>query len=285
MPMCVVTRSTVPEVSASISNSGIRRARFVASAIILSLVAAGTAIAALAQAGSLWRDLGLAVLSGGVVGGAFVSVESMLVGAAEARSKQESLLSQLSSTTDLNGIDLSGRSLRGLYLPGRAMVAARLVDTELAESQLFFTDFRHADLRGASLRGADLSGSTLTFADLRGVDLQGAILDDADLSDARLDGANLSGAVLRRGRLQRARLGDARLDGALIESTYLDGADLSSAWTAGLKLRQVEYDESTRWPDDFEPPATVRVVQDDISSMDLTAYLVRRQGLEDETSV
>lgn len=273
------TRPTLLEVGPALakSESSVRRARFAAASVILGLVGVGTAIAAVAETGSLWRDLGLAVLSGAVVGGALVSVESMLAGAAEVRSKQETLLSQLSSTMDLNGIDLSGRNLDGLYLPGRAMVAARLVGTGLANSRLYFSDLRHADLRGASLRGADLSGSTLAFADLRGADLRGAVLDDADLSDTRLDEADLRGAVVRGGRLQRSRLQGAMLGGALIETTFLDGADLSSARIQGLGLREVEYDECTRWPAGFEPPATVGVVQDDISSMDLPTYLMRRQ--------
>lgn len=258
------------------SLSGIRRARLAAAAIVLGLIVVGTTTAAVAEFGSLWRDLGLAVVSGGVVGGALVSVESLLVGAAEARSKHESLLSQLSSTMDLNGIDLSGRNLEGLYLPGRAMVAARLVETTLSGTKLYFSDLRHADLRGASLRGADLSGSTLAFADLRGADLTDAVLDDADLSDARLDEADLRGAVLRRGRLQRSTLEGASLRNAFIEATFLDGADLSSTKLEGLVLRDVEYDGTTRWPDGFAPPATVTVVQDDISSMNLTDYLVRR---------
>lgn len=101
-----------------------------------------------------------------------------LTSAADERSEYEALLSQLSTTIDLNGIDLSRSELREVYLPGRALVAARLEDAVLDGAKLYFSDLRHARLRGASLRGADLSGSTLAFADLRGADLSSAILHD-----------------------------------------------------------------------------------------------------------
>lgn len=91
-----------------------------------ALVAVGTVMALASGATSVWRDLGLAVLSGGVVGGALVTVESMLSGAAEQRAEHTALLAQLATTTDLNGIDLAGRQLPDLYLPGRALVAANL---------------------------------------------------------------------------------------------------------------------------------------------------------------
>ncbi len=105
-----------------------------AAGIVAALVAAGIVIAAVAAADSLWRELGLALLSGGVVGGALTAVEYVLAGAADARSDHNALLAQLSSTIDLNGIDLSGRDLRRLYLPGRAAVAARCTGTLLDDS-------------------------------------------------------------------------------------------------------------------------------------------------------
>lgn len=258
-----------------------RRARRSAAGIVCALIAVGTATAIAAADGSVWRDLGLALLSGGVVGGALVSVESMLAGAAATRSEHASLVSQLSSTTDLSGIDLTRRVLRGLYLPGRALVASRLSGASLDESKLYFSDLRHADLRGASLHGADLSGSTLAFADLRRADLRAAILHDVDLSDARLEDADLRGAVLVDGRLERSRLDRTRLQGARVERTSLQGARLEHAELEDVVLCDNDYDDSTSWPDGHNPPEAVAVTQEDVGSMDLTAYLswrARRAG-------
>jgi uncharacterized protein YjbI with pentapeptide repeats len=239
---------SIPMARGQVVRARLMRARLAASAIVLGLIVGGTTIAIAASDGSIWRELGLALLSGGVVGGALVSVESMLVSAAEARSEHEALISQITSSTDLNGIDLSGRELRAIYLPGRALVASNLAGAILDEAKLYFSDMRHADLLGASLRGADLSGSTLAFADLRGADLSESILHDVALSDARLGSADLRGAILVDGRLQRTELTETKLERTTVERTYLHGAHFEHAEIRGVVLRDNEYDDSTCWP-------------------------------------
>lgn len=63
-----------------------------AGAVIGALIAAGVAMAGAASGGSVWRDLGLAIVSGGIVGGVLVAVEAMLVSAAERRAGHEALM-------------------------------------------------------------------------------------------------------------------------------------------------------------------------------------------------
>lgn len=255
---------------------GIRRARLTAGAIVGALVGTGTVVALAANGGSVWRDLGLAVLSGGLVGGALVTVEGLLASAADKRAEFDALLSQLSTTIDLNGIDLADRDLSGIYLPGRAVVAARLSRVVLDDAKLYFCDLRHAAMVGASLRGADLSGSTLAFADLSGADLRSAVLYDVDLSDARLDDANLSGAVLVDARLQRTSFRNAHLTGTAISGSYLEGADFRSPSLEGARVEGNQHDGMTMWPDNYAVPVNTIVTQEAISQMSLAAYLAWR---------
>ncbi len=259
-----------------------RRPRMIAAALVGSLVAVGTVASMSATTGSVGRDLGLAVLSGGIVGGALVTVESLLASAADRRSAAPSLRMMLSTTTDLNGIDLSGENLTDLYLPGRAMVAAELTGADLSDSKLPFADLRFAQLRNTNMRGIDLRGATLAGADLSGADLRGALLDDADLSDAKLAGADLSGASLTDARAERTRFGDATVAGAQFANVFLDGADLSESVGPITMQQPVQHDDATRWPSGFEPPESTPVTQEPIAEMDLAAYLAYRQRRDND---
>lgn len=152
-------------------NLSVGRARAWATCIVVAVIAIGTATTLLVGPDSIWRDLGLALLSGGVVGGALVAVESVLTSAADRRSSSEALHRQLSTTIELSGIDLGHADLPGIYLPGRALVAANLEFATLTGARLQFCDFRSARLEGADLRQCDLSGSNLQNADLTHCDL------------------------------------------------------------------------------------------------------------------
>jgi uncharacterized protein YjbI with pentapeptide repeats len=243
-----------------------------------ALVAVGAAATVTSPTGSVWRDLALSVLSGGIVGGALVLVEGLLSEAAAQRAEVAALLAQLSITENLSGIDLRGRDLSDLYLPGRSLVAGQLEGIRLDRAKLYYGNFRHALLRAASLRGADLSGSTLAHADLTGTDLTGAVLRDVDLSHANLTGANLTGVDLAGARIQSATLVGARLDGATLANCYLQGSDLTGASLTATILTGNEYDAMTSWPAEFVPPPSSAVTQAPIAEMKLDRYLAWRAG-------
>jgi len=108
---------------------------------------------------------------------------------------------------------------------------------------------RGADLQGliaplAQLQGLDLTGANLYWASLRNADLSFANLSDADLRGASLDGANLRGAILRRAKCGLDNLGGR---------TSLRGADLSTAQLDGAHLDGAVFDDSTRFPAEFDP--------------------------------
>lgn len=97
----------------------------------------------------------------------------------------------------------------------------------------------------AVLSHAHLPNASLTRADFHEASLDGADLENSDLSGANLQLANLVGARLR----------GARLCGTDLRATTLLGADLGQA-----DLRGAIYDESTSWPDRFDPEAAGAVL-------------------------
>jgi len=147
------------------------------------------------------------------------------------------------------------------HLAGADLRYAKLQGAFLGE-----TDLQRAVLWSSKLQGAILSGANLQEARLEGANLIGAILDESNLQMARLSGADLTGANLEESNLQRAqlykailnsaRLEGADLKGAGLKETNLQGADLQFA--RGLTTKQVAqafWDDTTKWPEDFSPPA------------------------------
>ncbi|MGH4012122.1 MAG: pentapeptide repeat-containing protein [Pseudonocardiaceae bacterium] len=173
-----------------------QRETFGAATLIATLVAVGVVLVATSDSSTPWSNLGQALVSGGMVGGVFVFIESSLAQAAERRGQQDNLLRQITLTEKLVGVELDGRVLRDLYLPNKNLTAARLRGTDFSRSVLLFGDFRHADATGALLCGADLGGSTLQRATLTNASARGDCFLDADLTAAMLTGCDLRDADL-----------------------------------------------------------------------------------------
>lgn len=122
------------------------------------------------------------------------------------------------------------------------------------------------DLGGADLMGADLIGAELVEANLcraflrktflRGANLLRANLTGADLGEANLADSNLTGANLTGANLIGASMWGANLLGANLRGTHLFGADLAGTIFLDLAvdLEDARWNETTRWPDGFEPP-------------------------------
>jgi uncharacterized protein YjbI with pentapeptide repeats len=111
--------------------------------------------------------------------------------------------------------DFEGAVLEGFVIPGITTLRGR--------------SFRNAKMYWAMMAGADLSGCNFEGADMRGANLRDAKLVNANLRDADLGLDNLGGA------------------------TQLQGADLTDAILHGAKLAGAEYDDRTRFPDEFVP--------------------------------
>jgi uncharacterized protein YjbI with pentapeptide repeats len=156
---------------------------------------------------------------------------------------------EVATQVDPKSKPFAGLDLREAQLAGLDISDADLSDADLTDADLTGADLSGADLSDADLSGADLSDAVLSDAVLSGAVLSGAVLSDADLTGAYLLFADLTGAYLFVADLTGAALADADLTGA-----YLPGADLTGADLTDADLTDVRYDETTVWPENFDPP-------------------------------
>lgn len=110
-------------------------------------------------------------------------------------------------------------------------------------------------LVAADLSKTDLSWAYLPHADLRRVNFCRATLTAANLSHANLCGATLERAYMMAANLMGADLADTYLGNAILVGARLQGADLRYAVLQGTELRFARYDETTLWPEGFDPQA------------------------------
>ncbi len=170
---------------------------------------------------------------------------------------------------DLTGADLTGADLTGANLTGADLTDADLTDADLDGASFSLAILTRARITGADLTGADLTGADLTGADLRGADLTRANLTGANLrlapvtdltfaplTEADLANADLTNANLTEADLTNADLTEADLTNADLTNADLTGTDLTNADLRGALFTGSTFDEMTRWPDDFEPPAS-----------------------------
>ena len=108
-------------------------------------------------------------------------------------------------------------------------------------------------LVGANLSRRRLNWAYLPSADLRRVNFSRSFLNRADFSHANLGGVNFEGTSLMAANLQGADLAAASLCGAWLPGAHLQGADLRFAVLQGANLRFASYDETTLWPEGFDP--------------------------------
>jgi hypothetical protein len=150
---------------------------------------------------------------------------------------------------------------RWLNLKATNLAGADLYDANLQRAQFWGANLQRAYMVGADLKKANLALADLHGAVIWGVNLQEGNLPSANLQKSNLWGANLKGAYLKKANLHGANLAEAKLQGAnLTEARLLkanlQGADLRGA--EGLTLEGVAeaiWDETTKWPEDFTPPA------------------------------
>lgn len=96
--------------------------------VVLILALTGAVLIFVEGRNTVTYDLGLAFLSGALVGGVFVFAEATLVAAADERAARSAFLFTLSTTQQLDASDLTNARLDDLHLPNRSFVAARLTN-------------------------------------------------------------------------------------------------------------------------------------------------------------
>lgn len=125
-----------------------------------------------------------------------------------------------------------------------AIRAGLVTEKKLSGLQMPGANLQDADFVYRELRGADFAGANLARARLQGCDLRAATFEGADLTEARFPMADLRGASLRNATLESTSFSQARLEGADFTGSDLSRADLRAT-----------YDESTIWPEGFDPVA------------------------------
>lgn len=113
------------------------------------------------------------------------------------------------------------------------------------------------DLPGLNMKGQDLSGAHFVFRNLRGADFSNADLSNTwlqgcDLRAANFSGAKMEGTVLFGADVRGADFNESIIDRANFQQARLEGAELQSATIRDSDMRGT-YDESTRWPNDYDP--------------------------------
>lgn len=201
---------------------------------------------------SWMREVVVGLISGAVVAaGATLATASLDDRRSVREDKRENLRfvrersSEKAEPRPFNHFDLARQNLSGLHLDGADFLGANLRESVLFQAhlkgaQLAATDLYRANIRLADLTKADLSSSNLQGAQMMGAKMVGAKLRYADLRSSDLSGVDLSGADLVL----------ARLDGATLGESVLDAVTFGSG-----NGETVCYDDATKWPEDFTPPA------------------------------
>lgn len=136
-------------------------------------------------------------------------------------------------------------SFAGANFEGTKLGLAFFEDTDLTCAGFPTADLSLAIFNGERLVGANLFLAKAIDAQFGGADLRGANLGHADLRDANLVGADLENADL-----SGATLTDARLRG---------GETLSGEVSSDTNLTGSHFDDETKWPVDYRPPASTEL--------------------------
>jgi uncharacterized protein YjbI with pentapeptide repeats len=165
------------------------------------------------------------------------------------------LLSERQQAGHFRKVDLSGARLAGADLRRLDFAGANFRGASLTGANLVRGTFRDADLERASLSRACLNDASFRRARLRGARLTGASAWATQFHEADFEGASLARVILSHTKFRGASLRGADLRQTQFLWVDLRGADLTSADLAGAKFEQATYDEHTRFPQGFTPPA------------------------------
>jgi hypothetical protein len=113
--------------------------------------------------------------------------------------------------------------------------------------------------RRSAMRNFDWQGVRLYNGYWRGIDARGVDFFRARLVDVGMRNAHLSGAIFKEAILRKCVLTGADLQGADLRGADLRGSSFDAANLQGAKLEGAKYDETTTFPDGFDPDAALMV--------------------------
>jgi uncharacterized protein YjbI with pentapeptide repeats len=118
------------------------------------------------------------------------------------------------------------------------------------------------DMKGANLTDMNLSYRNLRGADFSGSDLSGARFQGSDLRAARFDDAKMINTVFYLADIRGASFSGALIENSDFSQAHLEGVDFRDASIKNPVLRAT-YDQTTIWPDDFDPDSMGAVCIDE----------------------
>ena len=157
----------------------------------------------------------------------------------------------------LHGAKLNGANLTSAVLSHASLIKAKLIKAKLIKANLYGAHLNDANLTDANLTGADLFYATLTGANLTGADLTGTYLIGVQYDDSTIWPEDVRDVLrlwrgdtdLRGANLRNTNLKDTSLYSANLTGADLRGADLTGAVFYHAYLQDVQYDDSTIWPE------------------------------------
>lgn len=149
--------------------------------------------------------------------------------------------------------------------------------SDLSESTIRWANLENTRFRNANLTKVALNGSGMSkeLAELesqscwRGRTFEEATMTNADLSNVRLPHATFSKADLTGSNVMQANLNDTSFAAAILtkagfalaeapnsefHKADLRGAHFYRTDITGAHFKDVETDDSTKWPEDYPPP-------------------------------
>lgn len=188
----------------------------VVTGMLALLFVVALAMVGLNAPGNAWREIGLAIVGGVIVGAALFVFQVFIEDDLQALQAEQ----RMARNADINATieDASADEDIRVVLPGQDLAEFKLMDSDLTNANLMESDLSEADLSSATLVEADLTQAVLVGADLTDADLSGADLSSADLSGADLRGANLDDV-----RLEGVTLTGATCPDGFVTETDCDG--------------------------------------------------------------
>ena len=169
--------------------------------------------------------------------------------------------------------DLSGKDFNYQNLPNKNFYNSNLKEVNFDHANLNGSNFQKANMEKANLNFATLNFATLNKANLqnailafttcRKTNFSNANLQNADFSNASLPNtkfinanlsyANLSNSVSQTANYSGANLSNANLQYAKFYGANFSGANLENVDLSTVRLIGSEYDDSTKFPEGFDP--------------------------------
>lgn len=162
--------------------------------------------------------------------------------------------------TDLSGSDFTNARFSGPMM-GADLTQANFEGANirrLAGAILNQTNLNQISSSEGMLRdsGADYSSMNLSNLNLSDKKFYVTNFKNSDFTNSDLSNAGLIGSNLQNANFTNANLTGADFSSSSHDNTDLRGADLSTAKLEGAKFTHTIYDDSTKWPEGFDPLAS-----------------------------